>query len=158
MSWVFHDKSVGLAMRSLGFLYCWSFRHLFFGSETVEVLNMGVRMLVLVLILISSLSVFVDCKRPSVVNIGAVYTYNSTIGRVAKVAFEAAVRDINANSSVLGGTKLNLIMENSHCSVFIGSIGGMCLIYHFYFLFFWDLDRSFTGLTSTCLLSCGLLF
>ncbi|KAJ8630325.1 hypothetical protein MRB53_023648 [Persea americana] len=89
---------------------------------------MGVRMLVLVLISISSLSGSVDCKRPSVVNIGAVFTYNSTIGRVAKVAIEAAVRDINANSSVLGGTKLNLIMEDSHCSVFIGSIGAFRLL------------------------------
>lgn len=90
---------------------------------------MGVSLLTsVVLILISSLHGGVDCGRPSVVNIGAVFTFNSTIGRVAKLAIETAVKDINANSSVLHGTKLNLLIEDSNCSVFIGSIGAFRLL------------------------------
>lgn len=88
---------------------------------------MGVGLL-LSLILISSLAGYSNCERPATVNIGALFTHNSTIGRVAKVAIQAAVSDINANSSVLGGTKLNLILEDSICNVFIGSIGGTSLV------------------------------
>lgn len=63
-------------------------------------------------------------ERPSVVNIGAVLTYDSLIGGVAKAAIEAAVADINADETVLRGTRLNLIMQDSNCSAFIGSIAG----------------------------------
>ncbi|XP_068638958.1 glutamate receptor 3.7-like [Aristolochia californica] len=76
-------------------------------------------LLVLILGNISS----IHGQRPPVVNIGALFTYDSVIGRAAMVAMQAAVEDINADSSVLGGTKLNLIMENTNCNVFIGSIG-----------------------------------
>ncbi|XXG79735.1 hypothetical protein AAC387_Pa09g0740 [Persea americana] len=88
---------------------------------------MGVGLL-LSLILISSLACYINCERPATVNIGAVFTHNSTIGRVAKVAIQVAVNDINSNSSVLGGTKLNLILEDSACNVFIGSIGAFRLL------------------------------
>lgn len=88
---------------------------------------MGVGLL-LSLILISSLAGYINCDRPATVNIGALFTHDSTIGRVAKVAIQAAVNDINANSSVLGGTKLNLILEDSICNAFIGSIGGTSLV------------------------------
>lgn len=84
--------------------------------------------LLLSLILISSLACYITCERPATVNIGAVFTHNSTIGRVAKVAIQVAVNDINSNSSVLGGTKLNLILEDSACNVFIGSIGGTSVV------------------------------
>ncbi|KAF5205897.1 Glutamate receptor 3.3 [Thalictrum thalictroides] len=60
--------------------------------------------------------------RPAVVNIGGVFTFNSTIGRVAKVALEAAVKDVNFDSSVLKGTKLRLTMQDSNCSGFIGIV------------------------------------
>nr|CAD1832131.1 unnamed protein product [Ananas comosus var. bracteatus] len=64
-------------------------------------------------------------ERPSVVNIGAVLTYDSLIGGVAKAAIEAAVADINSDESVLRGTRLNLIMQDSNCSAFIGSIAAL---------------------------------
>lgn len=62
--------------------------------------------------------------RPAVVNIGAIFTFDSTIGRVAKVAIEEAVKDVNANSSVLRGSELRIEMRSSNCSGFLGMVGG----------------------------------
>ncbi|XP_044511813.1 glutamate receptor 3.3-like [Mangifera indica] len=59
-------------------------------------------------------------SRPSVVNVGAIFTFYSTIGKVAKIAIEEAVKDVNSNSSILPGTKLNITMQNSNCSGFLG--------------------------------------
>lgn len=64
------------------------------------------------------------CEKPAVVNIGAIFTFNSVIGRAAKPAMEAAVADINANPTILNGTRLNLFMEDANCSVFLGSTEG----------------------------------
>lgn len=65
-----------------------------------------------------------ETSRPAVVNIGAMFTFNSTIGKVAKIAIEEAVKDINANSSVLPGSKLNVTIQNSNCSGFLGMVEG----------------------------------
>lgn len=62
--------------------------------------------------------------RPAVVNVGALFTLDSTIGRVAKIAIEEAVKDVNSNSSILHGTKLNITMQSSNCSGFIGMVEG----------------------------------
>uniref|UniRef100_A0A5B7BS12 Putative glutamate receptor 3.7 n=1 Tax=Davidia involucrata TaxID=16924 RepID=A0A5B7BS12_DAVIN len=67
---------------------------------------------------------YVHSRRTEVVNIGAVFTYNSVIGRVAKVAIEAAVADVNADPGILRGTQLKLIMEDVDCNVFMGSVKG----------------------------------
>ncbi|XP_022947093.1 glutamate receptor 3.7-like isoform X1 [Cucurbita moschata] len=81
----------------------------------------------LILTLIGSIWAFLAgsacCQRPAVVNIGAVFTFDSVIGRTAKVAMEAAVSDVNADPSILNGTKLNLVMADTHCNVLLGSIG-----------------------------------
>ncbi|KAF5199049.1 Glutamate receptor 3.3 [Thalictrum thalictroides] len=66
---------------------------------------------------------FVNCQQPMVVNIGAIFSYDSVIGRVAKVAIEAAAEDINANQNILRGIKLKVIMADSECKVFLGSVG-----------------------------------
>lgn len=63
-------------------------------------------------------------SRPAVVNIGAIFTFDSTIGRVAKLAIEEAVKDVNSNFSVLHGTKLAVKMRNSNCSGFDGMVQG----------------------------------
>ncbi|GMP50103.1 hypothetical protein CsSME_00016852 [Camellia sinensis var. sinensis] len=63
-------------------------------------------------------------SRPAVVNIGAIFTFESTIGRVAEIAIEEAVKDVNFNASVLPGTKLVLQMQDSNCGVFLSLIGG----------------------------------
>ncbi|XP_019185471.1 PREDICTED: glutamate receptor 3.6-like isoform X1 [Ipomoea nil] len=60
--------------------------------------------------------------RPGVVNIGCILTFNSDVGKVAKVAVEAAVEDVNSDPTVLGGTKLNLNMLDSNSSGFLGIV------------------------------------
>ncbi|KAF3966631.1 hypothetical protein ACB098_06G096400 [Castanea mollissima] len=65
----------------------------------------------------------VYCQGPAVVKIGAIFTFNSVIGRAAKVAMETAVSDVNADRSILNGTKLELISEDANCSAFLGSVG-----------------------------------
>ncbi|KAB2632010.1 glutamate receptor 3.3-like [Pyrus ussuriensis x Pyrus communis] len=61
-------------------------------------------------------------SRPAVVNIGAIFTFDSTIGRVAKLAIQEAVRDVNSNSSILHGTELVVHMRTSNCSGFLGMV------------------------------------
>ncbi|XP_068306831.1 glutamate receptor 3.3 [Pyrus communis] len=61
-------------------------------------------------------------SRPAVVNIGAIFTFDSTIGRVAKLAIQEAVKDVNSNSSILHGTELVVHMRTSNCSGFLGMV------------------------------------
>ncbi|URE02645.1 hypothetical protein MUK42_22637 [Musa troglodytarum] len=82
------------------------------------------------LVLATGFGVFAGAVRPAVVSIGAVLTYDSVIGRVAKVAIEAAVADVNANASVLGGTRLNLVMRDANCNVFLGSAAALSVLEH----------------------------
>uniref|UniRef100_A0A2N9I0V1 Ionotropic glutamate receptor C-terminal domain-containing protein n=1 Tax=Fagus sylvatica TaxID=28930 RepID=A0A2N9I0V1_FAGSY len=60
--------------------------------------------------------------RPDVVNVGAILSYKSIIGKVAKVAMEAAVEDVNSDSTVLAGTKIELTMQDSNYSRFMGIV------------------------------------
>ncbi|KAF8410637.1 hypothetical protein HHK36_003169 [Tetracentron sinense] len=60
---------------------------------------------------------------PEDVNIGAIFTFGTINGRVAKIAMEAAVKDVNSNSSVLGGRKLAISMHDSNYSGFLSIIG-----------------------------------
>ncbi|KAF5943201.1 hypothetical protein HYC85_020843 [Camellia sinensis] len=60
-------------------------------------------------------------SRPALVNIGAIFTFNSTIGRVAKIAIEEAVKDVNSDSSVLPGIRLVVNMKDSNCNMFVGT-------------------------------------
>ncbi|XP_022941510.1 glutamate receptor 3.3-like [Cucurbita moschata] len=61
-------------------------------------------------------------SRPSVVNIGAIFSFDSTIGKVAKIAIEEAVKDVNADPTILPTTNLWLQMQNSNCSGFLGMV------------------------------------
>lgn len=63
-------------------------------------------------------------SRPKVVNIGALFTTNSVIGRSAEPALVAAINDVNSGSSILRGTKLNLIFQDTNCSGFVGTVDG----------------------------------
>ncbi|KAI3855760.1 hypothetical protein MKX03_033440 [Papaver bracteatum] len=67
-------------------------------------------------------------SRPSFVNVGALFTFNSTIGRAAKPAILAAVADVNSDSSILSGTKLNVVMHDTVCSEFLGTIEALQLM------------------------------
>lgn len=62
--------------------------------------------------------------RPAVVNFGAVFTFDSTIGRAAKISIREAVKDVNS-AGILAGTKLVVTMRDSNCSGFMGMIGGI---------------------------------
>ena len=75
-------------------------------------------------LIVAILVVPMGSQRPKVVNLGAVFTFDSVIGRAAKVALEEAVSDVNADRSVLEETELRLFMEGSSCNVFHGSFGG----------------------------------
>jgi ionotropic glutamate receptor len=67
--------------------------------------------------------------RPNVVNIGAIFSFNSSIGKVAKVAIEAAVQDVNSNPAVLKGTQLKLAMQDTkQSSGFLGIVEGTSFI------------------------------
>ncbi|KAK9995513.1 hypothetical protein SO802_020199 [Lithocarpus litseifolius] len=60
--------------------------------------------------------------RPSVVNVGAILAYKSIIGKVANVAIEAAIEDVNSDPTVLAGTKIQLIMQDSNYNGFLGIV------------------------------------
>lgn len=93
-----------------------------FCSWVLHNFYIGFANLCLLCVFILSLNSVVNGKRPDVVNIGAILTYDSIIGRVAKVAIEGAIEDVNLDKNVLAGTKLNLIMKNDDCNAFIGAI------------------------------------
>lgn len=65
--------------------------------------------------------------RPKVVNIGALFTIDSVIGRSARPAIVAAVDDVNSNTNILHGSKLNLIVHDTNCSGFVGTVEGNSL-------------------------------
>ncbi|KAK3221675.1 hypothetical protein Dsin_008700 [Dipteronia sinensis] len=53
---------------------------------------------------------------PKVINIGAVISFESSIGKVAKLAIEAAIKDVNSDPTTLVGTKLNVTIQDSNRS------------------------------------------
>lgn len=59
-------------------------------------------------------------SRPTVVNAGAIFSVVSTIGRVAKIAIDLAVKDVNFDPSILKGTQLNVHIHDTNCSGFLG--------------------------------------
>ncbi|WMV39036.1 hypothetical protein MTR67_032421 [Solanum verrucosum] len=67
-------------------------------------------------------------SRPKVVNVGALFTANSVIGRSAEPALVAAINDVNSDSSILRGTKLNLIFQDTNCSGFVGTVDALQLM------------------------------
>ncbi|KAJ6812760.1 glutamate receptor 3.1-like [Iris pallida] len=85
-------------------------------------MRLGLLRLLAVCVGLVSAGVCQNVSRPAVVNIGAVFSFNSTIGRVAKVAINAAVDDINSDTSVLRGTNLTVQMQDSSCNAFLGVV------------------------------------
>ncbi|XP_041008581.1 glutamate receptor 3.4-like isoform X1 [Juglans microcarpa x Juglans regia] len=70
----------------------------------------------------------VSSSRPHVVNLGALFTLDSVIGRSARPAIMAAINDVNSDSTVLPETKVNLILRDTNCSGFVGTIEALQLM------------------------------
>ncbi|CAA0833575.1 Glutamate receptor 3.2 [Striga hermonthica] len=66
-----------------------------------------------------------DSTGPDVVNIGAIFVLSTINGKVAKIAMNAAVEDVNSDPNFLGGRKLNLSIHDSNYSGFLSIIGGL---------------------------------
>ncbi|XP_027916741.1 glutamate receptor 3.6-like isoform X1 [Vigna unguiculata] len=67
--------------------------------------------------------------RPRTVNVGALMSFNSTVGRVAKVAIEAAVDDVNSDATILNGTELKILMLDTKLSTgFLGIVDSLRLM------------------------------
>lgn len=60
--------------------------------------------------------------RPDVVNIGAIITFDSIIGKIAKLAIAIAVEDVNSDPEILNGTKLTLKIQNTGSNDFLGIV------------------------------------
>lgn len=67
-------------------------------------------------------------SNPDVVNIGSIFSFSTINGRVAKIAMNAAVEDVNSDPSILGGKKLLLSTQDANYSGFLGIIGGTYMI------------------------------
>lgn len=73
--------------------------------------------------------------RPDVVNIASILTFDSIIGKVAKIALEAAVEDVNSDPTILNGTRLNITLHDSKYSGFMSMMAGnICFVYYIIFV------------------------
>ncbi|KAL6840736.1 hypothetical protein ACP4OV_029600 [Aristida adscensionis] len=66
--------------------------------------------------------------RPAEVRVGALFTFDSVIGKAVRPAIELAVADVNADPRVLVGTKLSVLMQDTNCSGFVGTIEALQLL------------------------------
>ncbi|XP_010530328.1 PREDICTED: glutamate receptor 3.3 [Tarenaya hassleriana] len=66
--------------------------------------------------------------RPAAVKIGSIFSFDSVIGKVAKIAIDEAVKDVNSNPDILDGTQFDVSMHNSNCSGFLGMVEALRLM------------------------------
>jgi ionotropic glutamate receptor len=67
-----------------------------------------------------------NSTRPDFVNIGALFSFNTSVGRIIKIALDAAVEDVNSDPNILGDTKLRLsLQEDSKYRGFLSIAEGM---------------------------------
>ncbi|XVF85661.1 hypothetical protein PTKIN_Ptkin17bG0134200 [Pterospermum kingtungense] len=66
--------------------------------------------------------------KPNAITIGALFTLNSVIGRAARPALEAAIDDVNSDPNVLNGVKLKLLLRDTNCSGFVGTMEALQLM------------------------------
>ncbi|XWS34278.1 hypothetical protein CRYUN_Cryun21dG0027100 [Craigia yunnanensis] len=66
--------------------------------------------------------------KPNVINIGALFTLNSVIGRAAKPALQAAIDDVNSDPNILNGIELKLLLHDTNCSGFAGTMEALQLM------------------------------
>lgn len=63
-------------------------------------------------------------SRNDVINVGAIFSFNSIDGKVSKIAMKAAEDDVNSDPTLLGGRKLSISMHDSNFNGFQSFIGG----------------------------------
>ncbi|XP_021292757.1 glutamate receptor 3.4-like [Herrania umbratica] len=66
--------------------------------------------------------------KPKVINIGSLFTLDSVIGRAAKPALQAGVDDVNADPTILNGVELKLVLHDTNCSGFVGTVEALQLM------------------------------
>ncbi|CAM0905172.1 unnamed protein product [Alopecurus aequalis] len=84
-------------------------------------------LLLRVLCLCSILSLALPA-RPANVTIGALFTFDSVIGRSARAAIDLAVADVNRDATILKGTHLSVVAQDTKCSGFVGTIQALQLM------------------------------
>ncbi|XP_014502278.1 glutamate receptor 3.4 isoform X2 [Vigna radiata var. radiata] len=65
---------------------------------------------------------------PRVFRVGALFSLDSIIGRSAEPAIVAAFEDVNADSSILPGIKLEAALHDTNCSGFAGTMEALQLM------------------------------
>ncbi|MBA0727432.1 hypothetical protein Golax_000420, partial [Gossypium laxum] len=97
-------------------------------------MNFGMSLLMTMINLVLLLSIFIlfvqvfpeeAALRPNVVNVGAIFSFDTINGKVAKVAMKAAEDDINSDPSILGGRKLFVALHDSNYSSFLSFIAAL---------------------------------
>nr|XP_043619454.1 glutamate receptor 3.4-like [Erigeron canadensis] len=96
--------------------------------EFFLVFGMWVMMIVAMADEVKTVNISSSVKRPKAVNIGALLTVNSVIGKSVRPAIIAAVDDVNSNPDILGETHLNLILHDTNCSGFLGTVEALELM------------------------------
>ena len=81
-------------------------------------------LLLRLLCLCTVLPVALQAARPTNITIGALFAFDSVIGRSARTAIQLAVDDVNRDPTVLSGTNLSVVLQDTNCSGFAGIIQG----------------------------------
>jgi hypothetical protein len=81
-------------------------------------------LLLRLLCLCTMLPVALQAARPTNITIGALFTFDSVIGRSARTAIQLAVDDVNRDPDVLSGTNLTIVFQDTNCTGFAGTIQG----------------------------------
>ncbi|KAL8554953.1 hypothetical protein ACS0TY_002946 [Phlomoides rotata] len=82
-------------------------------------------MMVVLLFLVFILGFAQEESNAEDVYIGAIFSFNTTNGRVSKIAMDAAVEDVNSDQTILRGRKLYLSKYDANYSGFRSIIGGL---------------------------------
>lgn len=91
--------------------------------------NMGMMMMMMSWMVVGAEAAVAPAPAPavvansSVILLGGLLAYNSSIGIAAQAAIELAVSDVNA-AGLLGGRQLVLHLANTNCSAFQGAASG----------------------------------
>jgi ionotropic glutamate receptor len=81
-------------------------------------------LMIICVLLCNTGNLFSAAQNESLVNIGVILNYNSTVGKVAKTAIEMAGDDINRDTHILNGSRLVLHFRDSRGEAIQGASAG----------------------------------